>query len=220
MVDEPKIQNAFVLPNGQIFVFSGILQMCENDDQIGNILAHEMAHCVLGHGAELLSHGQLLDMLFLSVIVMIWTLFPTDITAAIAHFFMSKVTDLTIDLPYSRTLETEADLVGLQLAAKACFDVREAVAFWQSMGLNEKVNMQRSGLDVPLPDHIDYLSTHPRHETRAEYLNSLIPDAIKLREECRCWRLPRKDPRDRVQKLVQQFELASDPRRNVVRLVV
>lgn len=149
--------------------------MCENDDQVGNILAHEMAHCVLGHGAELLSHGQLLDVLIISVIEMIWTLLPTDITAAIAHFLMSKLTDLTIDLPYSRTLETEADLVGVQMAAKACFDVREAVAFWQKMGLNQKMQMAHAGMEMPMPDHIDYLSTHPGHETRAEYLNSLIP---------------------------------------------
>jgi predicted Zn-dependent protease len=53
VIDEPKIKNAFVVPSGQIFVFTGMLSMCDNDQQLGVILAHEMAHAVLAHGAEL-----------------------------------------------------------------------------------------------------------------------------------------------------------------------
>jgi hypothetical protein len=53
VIDEPKIKNAFVLPTGQIFFFTGMLSLCDNDQQSGVILAHEMAHAVLAHGAEL-----------------------------------------------------------------------------------------------------------------------------------------------------------------------
>jgi Zn-dependent protease with chaperone function len=194
--------------------------MCENDDQLGSILAHEIAHCVLGHGAELLSHGQFLDLMLVSIIVAIWSTFPTDITAALAHFLMTKLTNLTIDLPYSRTLETEADEVGLQIAAKACLDVREAVAFWQKMDLNEKVNLRHVTGQVTIPDHIDYLSTHPKHEKRADHLNSFIPEAIKQREQCNCWRLSGLDPRDRMKRRAAEFERLNDLQKNVARLRV
>lgn len=52
VVDDPRM-NAFVLANGQVFVFRGMLEFCTSDEQLGNLLAHEMAHAVLGHGAEL-----------------------------------------------------------------------------------------------------------------------------------------------------------------------
>ena len=55
VVNDDNIKNAFVLPSGQIFVFTGMLALCENDQQLGVILAHEMAHTVLAHGAELVS---------------------------------------------------------------------------------------------------------------------------------------------------------------------
>lgn len=185
---------------------------------MGNILAHEIAHCVLGHGAELLSHSQFFDLMFISIIVGIWSFFPTDISAAFAHFLINKLTSLTIDLPYSRTLEIEADAVGLRIASKACLDVREAVAFWQNMTLNEKINLKETTGDVNVPDHIDYLMTHPKHEKRAEYLNSLIPEAIKYRNECNCWRLPWSDPRDRIKKRTLNYELINNPAHNVARI--
>ena len=57
VVDDPSVRNAFVFPNGQIFVYSGIIRFCDNQQQLGVILAHEMAHSVLGHSAELVSYN-------------------------------------------------------------------------------------------------------------------------------------------------------------------
>ena len=56
VINDDNIRNAFVLPSGQIFVFTGMLSLCDNDQQLGVILAHEMAHTVLAHGAELVRH--------------------------------------------------------------------------------------------------------------------------------------------------------------------
>nr|XP_042707342.1 metalloendopeptidase OMA1, mitochondrial isoform X2 [Chrysemys picta bellii] len=143
VVEEPGI-NAFVLPNGQVFVFTGLLNVVSDIHQLYFILGHEIAHAVLGH----------------------------------AFIF---------DRPYNRTLEAEADKVGLQFAAKACVDVRASTVFWQQMELVETIQGQ-----LKLPE---WLSTHPSHENRAEHLDRLIPEALKIRESCNCPSLPGPDPR-------------------------
>jgi metalloendopeptidase OMA1, mitochondrial len=75
-----------------------------------------------------------------------------------------------LHLPYSRLLETEADQVGLQLSAKACFDVRESVSFWQRMNL---VSEYEGDVTAQVPE---FLSTHPTHESRAQQLEKSIPE--------------------------------------------
>ncbi|XP_078012791.1 metalloendopeptidase OMA1, mitochondrial isoform X4 [Phascolarctos cinereus] len=143
MVDRPSI-NAFVLPKGQVFVFTGLLEAVTDIHQLTFLLGHEIAHAVLGH----------------------------------AYVF---------DRPYSRTLEAEADRVGLQFAAKACVDVRASSVFWQQLEFADRI--------LGEPKLPEWLSTHPSHENRAEHLERLIPQAIKIRESCKCPPLSGPDPR-------------------------
>ncbi|KAG2461503.1 OMA1 Metalloendopeptidase, partial [Polypterus senegalus] len=107
--------------------------------------------------------------------------------------------------PYSRKLEVEADKVGLQLAAKACADVRAGSVFWHQMDLSEVLTGKPT---VP-----EWLSTHPSHVSRAEQLDRLIPEALKLRESCDCPALPDQDPRTvfmhKVQLLLEKVKVAT-----------
>ncbi|ODM98402.1 Metalloendopeptidase OMA1, mitochondrial [Orchesella cincta] len=135
VVEDDSQMNAFVLPCGSIFVFSGLLKLCDSDDQLGIILGHEMAHAVMGHGAEKASFVHFMDLMFIIPLAALWALLPTDITAAVAHWITSKTSEILMDLPHSRFIEEEADEVGLVLAAKACFDIREAPVVWAKMGL-------------------------------------------------------------------------------------
>uniref|UniRef100_A0A8C7AME6 Metalloendopeptidase OMA1, mitochondrial n=1 Tax=Neovison vison TaxID=452646 RepID=A0A8C7AME6_NEOVI len=143
VVDSPDV-NAFVLPNGQVFVFTGLLNSVTDIHQLSFLLGHEIAHAVLGH----------------------------------AYMF---------DRPYSRTLEAEADKIGLQLAAKACVDVRASSVFWQQMEFADDLQGH--------PKLPEWLSTHPSHGNRAEHLDRLIPQALKIREICNCPPLSGPDPR-------------------------
>uniref|UniRef100_A0A4X2KDR3 Metalloendopeptidase OMA1, mitochondrial n=1 Tax=Vombatus ursinus TaxID=29139 RepID=A0A4X2KDR3_VOMUR len=143
LVDRPSI-NAFVLPKGQVFVFTGLLEAVTDVHQLAFLLGHEIAHAVLGH----------------------------------AYVF---------DRPFSRTLEVEADKVGLQFAAKACVDVRASSVFWQQLEFADRI--------LGEPKLPEWLSTHPSHENRAEHLERLIPQAIKIRESCKCPPLSGPDPR-------------------------
>ncbi|XP_076355060.1 metalloendopeptidase OMA1, mitochondrial-like [Tachypleus tridentatus] len=197
VVNNPT-ENAFVLSSGQIFVFTGMLRLCTNDDELGVVLAHEMAHCVLGHGAEQVSFAHLLDLTVIVILAAIWAFLPSDGIAAVTHWFFNKVVDLLLHLPYNRKLETEADEVGLQLAAKACFDVRESSAFWSKIGLLKALQGET--------ESVDWLSTHPSHTTRSVYLDSLMDKALKQRYDCGCPSLIRMDPRAQIAHFKQKLE--------------
>nr|XP_037287668.1 metalloendopeptidase OMA1, mitochondrial-like [Rhipicephalus microplus] len=204
VIDSP-MKNAFVMPNGQIFVFAGMLEICGNDQQLGNVLAHEMAHCVLGHGAEQVSYAHLIDFALVGFLAAIWAIMPTDGIAVVTHWFFEKVVSLLLRLPYSRKLELEADEVGLQLAAKACFDVREASAFWT------KMRLMGNALD-----DVEFISTHPSHEHRSEHLDNLMNSAIELRKQCHCPRLPPQDPRVLMSMLKEQVKQETLAKQGIV----
>lgn len=186
VVDSPDI-NAFVLPNGQVFLFTGLLNSVTDIHQLSFLMGHEIAHAVLGHAAEKASLVHLLDFLGLIFLTMIWAICPRDSLALLGQWIQSKLQEFIFDRPYSRTLEAEADKIGLELAAKACVDVRASSVFWQQMEFADSLYGH-----AKLPE---WLSTHPSHGNRAEYLDTLIPQALKIREICNCPPLSGPDPR-------------------------
>ncbi|ODM94102.1 Metalloendopeptidase OMA1, mitochondrial [Orchesella cincta] len=174
VVYDDKNINAFVLGCGSIFVYSGMLLLCDNDDQLGIILGHEMAHAILSHSAEEMSLLNFWEFLYIIPLTALWAVLPSDLTAFIAHWIVSKLKEILMELPHSRFMEEEADKVGLILAAKACFDIREASVVWAKMKL----------MDGDDSDNIAWLSTHPTHGKRQQQLDELVQDGIDLRESC------------------------------------
>ena len=136
---------------------------------------------------------------------------PTDIISIFGTAFSRFVLGVAVDTPYSKMLETEADEVGLDFAAKACFDVREASAFWYKMAIIQK---EASGM-VPtkISENIEFLASHPSHEKRCEHLDSLLDKAIQCRLENGCKPLSNIDPRKRVKdlqnKIVEEYKQKS-----------
>ncbi|XP_029650253.1 metalloendopeptidase OMA1, mitochondrial isoform X1 [Octopus sinensis] len=189
--------NAFVLPTGHVYVHEGLLNMVANDDQLAVILAHELAHVVLGHSAEKVSYAQIIDIFVIIVMAAIWTFLPFDGIALVTQAFYEKVVQILLDLPYSRKLETEADVVGLKLAAKACYDIREGSNFWKHMEINDKLNQVTSP---------QWLSTHPLHSQRSQLIDHLVPKAIEVRDQCGCPPLPSVDPREKFKKFEEAME--------------
>ncbi|XP_054429824.1 metalloendopeptidase OMA1, mitochondrial isoform X2 [Pteronotus mesoamericanus] len=116
VVDSPDI-NAFVLPNGHVFAFTGLISVSDIHE-LSFILGHEIAHAVLEHAAEKASVVHLLDFLSLIFLTMIWAICPRDSLAILGQWLQSKLQEYLFSRPYSRTLEAEADKIGLQLAAK------------------------------------------------------------------------------------------------------
>ncbi|KAJ3411897.1 hypothetical protein HDV05_001532 [Chytridiales sp. JEL 0842] len=120
VIDYPQ-RNAFVLPGGKVFVFTGILPIVKNEDGLAAVIGHEVAHQVARHSAEKLSWVKVI------VLAQIFMSFFFDPGFLFNRLFM----ELGVMLPFSRASETEADYIGLTLMAGACYDPHAAVAMWQ-----------------------------------------------------------------------------------------
>ncbi|KAG0036397.1 hypothetical protein BGZ82_004267 [Podila clonocystis] len=149
-------KNAFVLPGGKVFVFTGILPIAENENGLATVLGHEIAHQLARHSAEKLSFTKIA--LFLGVIVSL----VFDPSWSMQRVMM----ELGMMLPFSRKCETEADQIGLQLMAQACFDPRESTRMWARMHQTE------SG------PSFSFLNTHPASKDRATKLEQWMPEAM------------------------------------------
>lgn len=156
VLDSPGTINAVCLPSGEIFVFSGIIEACHNQDELAFILAHEISHAVLGHGIEMLSKRGLMQFFMLFIVGAIWAVVPNDLASYFIHSWSMNTAEVLLHLPYSRMLETEADTVGLVFAANACFHPERAAKVWTHL----------NAVDVD----VEFLSTHPSNETRYETL--------------------------------------------------
>ncbi|KAI1293033.1 Metalloendopeptidase OMA1, mitochondrial [Halotydeus destructor] len=185
MVDVPGMINAMVTGKGQIIIFKDIVDACATDDELGIILAHEMSHAILDHVPEKISNTYLVGFFTAPILFLIWALLPSDLWAAVFHFLYHNATSFAISLPYSRMLEEEADAVGLQLAARACIDVRQAVSFWKRMDYKQKVDTGFLG-DEGIPKSLEYFSTHPTHESRWRKMETILEEALVLRDQCHC----------------------------------
>lgn len=177
IINDPTV-NAFVLPDGRIFIFTGMLQVCQTDDELATVLAHELSHTLLKHVAEKLSNKTFLEILYIVPLMIIWFLLP-DLGAVLTQVLLDDLKSIVFELPFERDQETEADEVGLKLMARACYDVRVAPLFWQKMAVKETQEQVGPKMD-------EYLSTHPSHENRAYNLESKMKEALKIRQECNC----------------------------------
>ena len=158
--------NAFCMPGGKIAFFWGILSRLQlNDDEVAMIMGHEMAHALLEHGREREGQARLAQIATIGASVFSQILGYGDLGGQLA----SGASQLTL-LKFSRGDETEADLVGMDIAARAGFDPRAAVKLWQKM----------SALSQGQGQPPQFLSTHPAHATRIDTLRAALPKVLPL----------------------------------------
>ncbi len=155
--------NAFALPGYKIGVYTGLLKYAKNQDQLAAIMGHEIAHVITKHGNERVSNQMA-------------TQAGLDIAGIFLGGGQGKSNDLIlaglglgaqygIVLPFSRSHESEADLIGLELMAKAGFNPEESVSLWK--------NMSQAGETPP-----EFMSTHPSNKTRIKQLKKRIPKVL------------------------------------------
>jgi len=161
VVNDPKMINAQVVP-GLIIVYTGILPVCQDEQGLAAVLAHEIGHVVARHTAERISSQTVL------VALMILLQFTLGIDFGIS----SIVQKLLLELPNSRTQELEADTIGLTLMARACFDPRAAPDMFVRLGRVEEKIASRVGPD--------FLQTHPSSSSRVQKLEQILPDAYAV----------------------------------------
>jgi len=163
-VIESSTLNAWCMPGGKIAFYSGIVDRLDLDDEeIAAIMGHEIAHALREHGRERVSEGLLVNT-GLKVGALLTKANVSQINMA------AEVTKYTFVLPNSRGHETEADRVGIELAARAGYDPRAAIRVWEKM----------RGLGGGQPP--EWQSTHPSHENRIADLTEQVDKVLPLYE--------------------------------------
>lgn len=161
--------NAFAIPGGKIGVHTGLLDVSDNQDQVAAVLGHEVAHVLARHSNERMSAQQAAGIAMVGAQA-------SGVSPDLMNVFGAGA-QYGLILPYSRTHESEADLMGLDLMARAGFDPRQAVVFWDNMD----AAAAKSGGQAPP----EILSTHPGSSTRKRDLNERMPHAMELYEQAR-----------------------------------
>ncbi|KAH8704187.1 peptidase family M48-domain-containing protein [Talaromyces proteolyticus] len=139
VIKDDSMMNAFVLPSGKVFVFTGLMRVTKDEDGLAAVLGHEIGHVIAHHSAERLSSSYLV----FAAVVAISSIF--DISGQIPNLAMN----LLYSLPNSRVQEAEADRIGLTIMSECCFDPKAAVGIWDRFHQLEK--------NAPP----QFLSTHP-----------------------------------------------------------
>ena len=162
--------NAFALPGGKIGVHTGLLDIAENQDQLATVIGHEVAHVLASHANERVSTSYVA-----STGLQLAQVAAGEPTAAKQQLFglLGLGAQVGVLLPLSRTQESEADLLGLDLMAKAGFDPRASIPLWE--------NMSQAGGGKPP----EFLSTHPSHTTRIGDLSKRLQTAMPLYEQAK-----------------------------------
>lgn len=168
VIDDPKTPNAFALPGGKVAVYTGLFPIAKTTSGLAVVMGHEVAHALARHGAERASQGMLAKTGGAILGAAVATQSPGSAQAAMALYGLG--TQVGVLLPWSRTQESEADHIGLILMAKAGYDPREALDFWQRMS-------QAGGKKTA-----EFLSTHPGHDTRQSDIQRWLPEAIAIYE--------------------------------------
>ncbi|MEE4211683.1 MAG: M48 family metallopeptidase [Parvularcula sp.] len=165
--------NAFALPGKKIGVYTGIMDITENDAQLAAIVGHEIAHVEFNHARERSAQNTLGQVGALGVGLALGTQCQEGDRACQDRSLQMAALGVSVFgiLPYSRTHELEADVGGLRLMRQAGYDVCEAVEFWR--------NMQQASANQARPP--EFLSTHPGGDTR---IQTLQQEARRLGANC------------------------------------
>ena len=157
VIDDPQNVNAWCMAGGRMAVYTGLLLKIDpTDDELAQVMGHEIAHALANHTAERMSVAMASQAGVLAAGILLDQSATTIATAAVAA-------QVAVNLPNSRAAETEADRIGIELAAKAGFDPRAAITLWQKMAA------VGGGKGPP-----QFLSTHPSDASRQQALAKLV----------------------------------------------
>lgn len=163
-VFEDDSPNAFALPGRKIGIHTGMIELAKTSGQLAAVIGHEIGHVQAKHGSERVSLGMTSQAVQqVAAIVVDGTEYGAATMAA-----LGLGAQFGVLLPYSRTHESEADFIGLEIMARAGFDPEHAVGLWQGMA-------KLGGQKPP-----EFMSTHPANQTRINDLNSHMGHAKSL----------------------------------------
>ena len=158
VINDPKTVNAFCMAGGKMAIYTGMWdKLNASDDEIAMVMGHEISHALAGHTQERMSVAMTSTIVAQAAAIAISS---SESTRGLALTGAQLAAVYAVQLPNSRTSESEADAIGIELAARAGYDPRAAVTLWDKMG--------KLGGSPP-----EFLSTHPSPENRAARLKEL-----------------------------------------------
>jgi predicted Zn-dependent protease len=167
LVDNDQ-KNAWCMPGGKVVVYTGIMEIAQDETGLAVVMGHEIAHAIAKHGSERMSQALAIGV---GEVALNKALDGNENRAAFMTAF-GVGASLGVMLPYSRTHENEADRLGLIFMAMAGYDPEAAVAFWQRM------TESKEGPQMP-----EFLSTHPAGQTRIANIQDYMYEAKKYYQD-------------------------------------
>lgn len=165
IIDDPETVNAWAMAGGKMALYTGLVEKLKaTDDELAQVLGHEISHALAKHSAEKMSVAMASSIGVAAVGVM------AD-NKGLALSGAALAAALAVQMPNSRAAESEADRIGIELAAKAGYDPRAAITLWQKMA-------EVGGKGPP-----QFLSTHPAPENREKKLAELVPSMMPYYEQ-------------------------------------
>ena len=165
VIDDPEMINAWCMAGGKMAIYTGLIEKVDpTDDELAQVLAHEISHALANHTAERMSVVMASQLGVMGIGIA--TRNSDYGRAALTGSALAAA--LAIQLPNSRSSETEADIMGLELAARAGYDPRAAATLWQKM--------EKAGGSGPA----EFLSTHPAPGNRQNSLKMAAPEYMVL----------------------------------------
>ena len=171
LIEDDKMVNAWCMPGGKVAVYTGILPITRDENGLAVVLGHEVAHAIARHGNERMSQSLLASMGGMALAIALKEKPERTRRLYMAAFGVGASVGFL--LPYSRVHESEADRIGLTLMARAGYDPRGAIPFWERMN-------KKGGARPP-----EFLSTHPAPASRIAYMKIHINEALPYYEKSR-----------------------------------
>ncbi len=169
VIDAPKTVNAFCMPGGKMAIYTGLIEKLQpTDDEIAQVMGHEIGHAIANHGAEKMSMQMATQM---GVALVAAAVGGSSSNRQTRQSSLTLAAALVVTLPNSREAEREADRIGIELAARAGYDPDAAVSLWSKM-------MQQDSSQ----SMFDLFSTHPASPARMEELAALSPQMQRFYE--------------------------------------
>jgi predicted Zn-dependent protease len=169
VIKDDNTKNAWALPGGKIAVYTGIFPMAKTEAGLAAIMGHEVVHALAQHGGERMSQGLTAQVGMSAAAILLSTQGGNPALNQLGMQAMGLGLQAGVLLPFSRKHESEADYIGVLLAADAGYDPREAVRIWERMAAASGGGAQP-----------EFLSTHPANETRIADLNGWMPEAMAI----------------------------------------
>jgi predicted Zn-dependent protease len=162
VIDEPMTVNAWCMAGGRMAIYTGLIEQLQpTDDELAQVMGHEISHALANHTAEKMSVAMATRVGVAAAGVL------SEDNAGAVMGAAALAAQFAVELPNSRTAESEADEIGIEIAAKAGYNPNAAVTLWEKMGA-------ASGAGPP-----QFLSTHPSPSNRQERLRELAPQMME-----------------------------------------